>query len=172
MYALAATAIPLVLCGNYASAIALADELIPLADQKSALFFKAFGMMNKGSVLAMTRNSRESLETIRSGMAAWSSTGATLFLPSFLTYLARAHLELGQLDDAARCIGEALKAVETTRERWWEAEVYRVAGEITASGLQQAKAEAYFARALAVARQQQAKSLGVARVHEHGAALA
>jgi predicted ATPase len=158
IYALAATAIPLVLCGNYASAIALADELIPLADQKDALFFKAFGMMNKGSVLAMTRNSRESLETIRSGMAAWSSTGATLFLPSFLTYLARAHLELGQLDDAARCIGEALKAVETTQERWWEAEVYRVAGEITASGLQQAKAQSYFERALAVARQQQAKS--------------
>jgi predicted ATPase len=49
---------------------------------------------------------------------------------------------------------------ETTKERWCEAEVYRMAGEITllSSKLDAAKAETYFRRALAIARQQQAKS--------------
>ena len=62
--------------------------------------------------------------------------------------------------DAWRCIGEAMTAVETTKESGCEAEVYRIAGEIALKSPQPdaAKAEAYFERALAVARQQQAKS--------------
>ena len=77
-----------------------------------------------------------------------------------LLYLARAYAELGQFDDAWRCIGEAMTAVETTKERWCEAEVNRMAGEIALKSPEPdaAKAEAYFERALAVARQQQAKS--------------
>ena len=38
--------------------------------------------------------------------------------------------ELGLFDNAWRCIGEAITAVETTKERWLEAEVYRIGGEI------------------------------------------
>jgi predicted ATPase len=61
-----------------------------------------------------------------------------------------------------------LTAVETTKERWCEAEVNRMAGEIAlkSPGRNAAKAEAYFERALAVAREQQAKSweLRAARV--------
>ena len=68
--------------------------------------------------------------------------------------------DLGQFDDAWRCIGEAMTAVETTKEKWFEAEVHRIAGEIALMSPEPdaAKAEAYFERALAVARQQQAKS--------------
>jgi predicted ATPase len=75
-------------------------------------------------------------------------------------HLAMAYAELGQFDDARRCIGEAMTAVETTKERWWEAEVRRTAGEIALKSPEPdaVKAEAYFERALAVARQQQAKS--------------
>ena len=81
-------------------------------------------------------------------------------MPLSLTYLTRAYAELGQFDDAWRSIGEAVTIVETTKERWCEAEVNRVAGEIALKSPQRdaVKAEAYFDRALAVARQQQAKS--------------
>ena len=53
-----------------------------------------------------------------------------------------------------------MTAVETTRERWWEADVHRTAGEIALISPQPgaAKAQTYFERALTVARQQQAKS--------------
>ena len=51
-------------------------------------------------------------------------------MPTYLSYLARAYAELGQFDNAWRCIGEAMTAVETTKERWHEAEIYRIAGEI------------------------------------------
>jgi predicted ATPase len=74
--------------------------------------------------------------------------------------LAKAYAELGKFDDAWRCIGEAMTAVEMTKERLFEAEVRRIAGEISLMAPQRgaAKGEAYFKRALAVARQQQAKS--------------
>ena len=53
-----------------------------------------------------------------------------MFTPSSLSYLAKACAELGQFDDAWRCIGEAMSTVATTKESWCEAEVYRIAGEI------------------------------------------
>jgi predicted ATPase len=62
--------------------------------------------------------------------------------------------------EAWRCIGEAMTAVETTKEKWCEAEVHRVAGEIALKSPEPdaAKAEAYFERAVAVARKQKARS--------------
>jgi predicted ATPase len=78
----------------------------------------------------------------------------------YLSHLARAYAQLGQFDDAWRCIGEAMTAIETTKESWCEAEANRVAGDIALMSPQPdaAKAEGYYNRALAIARQQQAKS--------------
>jgi predicted ATPase len=83
-----------------------------------------------------------------------------VYLPFFLSHLSRAHAELGQFDDAWRCIREAMTAVETTKERWYEAEINRIAGEIALKlpRLASSQGGAYFERALAVARAQQAKS--------------
>ena len=95
-------------------------------------------------------------------------------LPLYLPCLARAHAELGQFDDAWRCIGEAMTAVETTKETWCEAEVNRIAGEIALKSPEPdvAKAEGVFrARARGCARAA-GKVLGTARSDEHGAALA
>ena len=75
--------------------------------------------------------------------------------------MTRAYAELGQFDDAWRCIDEAMTAMETTKEKWSEeAEVHRTAGKIALKLPEPdaVKAEAYFERALTVARQQQAKS--------------
>jgi predicted ATPase len=75
--------------------------------------------------------------------------------------LATAYAGNGRFDEAWRCIDEAMTAVKTTKERWWEAEINRVAGEIILKSSQPdaTKAETYIERALAVGRQQQAKSL-------------
>jgi predicted ATPase len=74
--------------------------------------------------------------------------------------LAKAHADIGQFDDAWLHIGEAMTVVVATDERWAEAELYRVAGEIALRLPQrdEIRAGTYFDRALAVARQQQAKS--------------
>ena len=94
------------------------------------------------------------------GMALYQTTGATIWKPLHLTYLAKAYAELGQLDDARSCIAKARTAVETTKECWFEAELNRTAGEIALNSPKRdvEKVQAHFERALAVARQQQAKS--------------
>ena len=111
---------------------------------------------------------------ITSGITACRSTGATLWTPLYLSNLASAYAELGQFDDAWRCVGEAMTVVETTKERWYEADINRIAGEIALKSPEPdaAKAEAYFERALAVARAATGKVLGAARGDEHGAAVA
>ncbi|HKN30931.1 MAG TPA: hypothetical protein VJY34_24895 [Roseiarcus sp.] len=88
------------------------------------------------------------------------STDSTMWMPLFLSYLARAKAEIGQFDDAGTSIGEATTAMETTHERWYEAEVSRIAGEIAFRSRERdaAKAEACFERALQIARAQHARS--------------
>jgi predicted ATPase len=157
MYALSHGAFARYQCGNYASANAAFDELAALAEQKGTLFWKAFGIMNQGCVRALTGQPSDAIRMITSG---WQSTGATMWMPFFLSYLARAHAELGKFEDAWCSIGEAMKTAETSKERWCEAELHRTAGEITllAPEPNAARAKAYFERALAVARAQRAKS--------------
>jgi class 3 adenylate cyclase/predicted ATPase len=150
-----------ILCGNYAAANARLDELIALADEKGSLYWKAAGMVWRGCLFALTGKASDAVQIITSGITAFRSTGATVLMPWSLSNLARAYAELGQFDDAWRCIGEAMTAVETTNERWLEAEVNRMAGEVALKSPKPdaTKAEAYFQRALVVARKQQAKSL-------------
>ena len=160
IYALAATSVPQLLVGNYASVNAQTDEAVAIAQEKSEVFWKAWGRILQGCVLDLTGNASEAVHQITSGIAAYQSTGATVWLRQALSYLAKAYADLGQFDDAWRSIGEAIDTTETTKETWFEAEVNRIAGEIALMGPQNdsPKAEAYFERALAVARQQQAKS--------------
>jgi predicted ATPase len=160
MYALNQTTFTHIFCGNYATANAQLDEVVALADEKGALYWKPLGIALQGWVLALSGKASDGVHLIATGITAMRSTGANIFVPLHLSHLTRAYAELGQVDDAWHCIGEAITTIETTKERWPEAEVHRIAGEITLMSPQQdaAKAEAYFDRALAVARQQQAKS--------------
>jgi predicted ATPase len=161
MFALGIPLAMLVQCGNYATATKHCDELIALANEKGALYWKAMGMLNRGNALALTGRASDALHAMISGIDAYRSAGSIAWMPLWLSYLARAYAVLRQFDDARRCISEAMKAIETTRERSCEAEVNRVTGEIAlmTPGPDTAKAQAHFDRALIVARQQQAKFL-------------
>ncbi|HWZ11830.1 MAG TPA: hypothetical protein VNX22_01680, partial [Acidobacteriaceae bacterium] len=165
------------LFGNYAVAVADTRELLVVAEEKGSPFWKTSGTMNHGSVLALTGRPLDASEMLISGISAWRTMGASVFLPMYLPHLARAHAELGQFEEAWRCIGEAMTTTETTKETWFEAEVHRVAGEIALKSPEPdvAKAQACFERALSIARAQQAKSwelraaMSMARLwHEQG----
>jgi predicted ATPase len=137
-------------CWNYTAATAEADELIALAEEKGASYWKALGTLFKGSILAMTGEASQAIQLITSGTASWRSTGATVFMPFWLSLLAIARADAGEFDEALRSIDEAMACAATTKETWCEAEIHRLAGEITLKlpNPNMAKAEAYF-RALA-----------------------
>ena len=116
--------------------------------------------MKRGLLFAVNGDAVTAVQLIDSGVNAWRSTKATVWLPIFLTHLARANAELGEFDKAWNCISEAMATIEVSKEIWWEPEIRRVAGEIALIQPKPdaAKAQAYFEHALSVARQQQAKS--------------
>ena len=173
MYSLFHTSLTTIFSGRYEAANARLDELVGLAEEKNAAFWRAGGTTHRGCALAMTGKAADALHMINTGMTALRSTGATMFSPLYLSYLARACVELGKFDDASHWISEARVAMQTSKESWWEAEIDRIEGELALkSPLDVARAEVYFERALAVARQQQAKSWELRAAMSLRAALA
>jgi class 3 adenylate cyclase/predicted ATPase len=160
MAALTLTSLTHIHCGRYAIANVQLDEVITLASEKGALFWKIGGMLVKGCLLAVTGNASTAVPMISSRLGAWRQTGTSVWTPTYVLYLARAYAELGEFDDASRSIGEAMTAVQTSKESWYEAEIHRLAGEIALClpVPDAAKAEACFECALEIAREQKAKS--------------
>jgi len=160
MYSLYFASYALICCGEYTDVNARLDELIPMATEKNAAQWRGGGMMHRGVIEALTGKASDAITTIPSGIAAWQSSGSVAFVPWYAAHMARAHAELGRFDEASREIAEALTAIEKTGETWCESDVHRIAGEIAllAPEPDVGKAKAHFARALAVARKQQAKS--------------
>jgi predicted ATPase len=159
LFALACTALTRICSRDHAAAAMHVEECIALAQEKVP-FFKMFAAAQRGCVLAQTGEATDAIQAISAEIAGLRAIGATTYGPYWLAHLALAYGALAKLDDAWRCIGEAMTAVETTKERWYQAEINRVSGEIALKSPEPdaAKAETYFDRALSIARQQQAKS--------------
>src|SRR5262249_28194526 len=101
---------------------------------------------------------------------ACRATGAEANRPYFLAQLAEAHGKVGQVEEGLAVLAEALATINKTGERYYEAEVHRLKGELLlaqagyrlqAIGHREKteEAKACFLRAIEIARQQQAKSL-------------
>jgi predicted ATPase len=130
------------------------------ADEKGSLIMKSIAALVQAEIFALNNDATVALQSSIHGLNALRSTGQTIFMPMYLSSLARTYAQLGRYDDAWSCIGEAFTSIKTRKETWCEADVYRIAGEIALEppAGDFLKAQAYFERALAVARHQQAKS--------------
>jgi predicted ATPase len=160
MYALVICSWPCAWTGNDGAAEGSLREAIALAEETGGSYWKVLGAAYLGCVLTLRDSAAKAIEAITSVLADYRASGATQLLPSIFSYLAVAHADLAQFDEAWHWIGEALARVEATKEKWAEAEIHRVAGEIAlrAPVRDAERAESHFTAALAVARQQQAKS--------------
>jgi predicted ATPase len=157
MFALTGVTATHIFCGRYEIAEAYSKELVALAEEKRSSW-KSFGVVYQGLLSALNGEAADAVQMITA--SALQPTGTTLFVPWFLAALARAYARLGLFDDAWGSFDKAIETLETGKETQWEAEVNRIGGEIAlmSSEPRVTKAEAYFDRALAVAREQQAKS--------------
>jgi class 3 adenylate cyclase/predicted ATPase len=146
--------------GNYATTETLADELFTLADKQDAVAWKQSGLLYRGWVFAVTGKVSEAIQLITPGLAAFRSTGSTYMTSGGLSLLAKSHADLGQIEKASPFIDEAKSVIKGNGETWFEANVHLIAGDIALKLPQPyaGEAETHFERALAVARQQQAKS--------------
>ncbi len=114
--------------------------------------------------LAEQEHGGAGLSQLREGLAAWWATGAELWRSQFLAVLAEAYGKDEQVEEGLSTVAEALAFVERTEERYYEAELYRLQGELTLQADKRSpeakgkEAAACFHKAIEVARSQQAKS--------------
>jgi predicted ATPase len=115
----------------------------------------------RGWALAACGHGEEGRAQIHQGLASYQAMGATAERPYYLALLAEASAKVGQTAEGLEALTEALATLAKSRVRWWEAELYRLRGELLLqhTGAQPEAAEACFQQALAVARRQQARSL-------------
>jgi predicted ATPase len=173
MYALHHTSLMHLHYGRYETARALLHELDPLTEEKPAPVWNIAGLMQRGWLSALTGRNAEAIQTLTSGIVAWrSKTGTALYMPLYLSRLAEAYAASGKPSDAWNSIDEATTAIESTKDRWYEAEVYRVAGEISLSGSDTVKSTGIFRASTFGRSPTTSKILGTTRRNEHGAALA
>ena len=138
-----------------------AETAITVATAQQVALVLTLGPIIRGWALAMQGQGAEGLTQLRQGLDAYRATGAEFQRPHFLSMLAEVHRSLGQPEAGLTALSEALTLVEKTGERYYEAELHRLKGELL---LQQATpevshAETCFQQALDLARRQQAKSL-------------
>jgi predicted ATPase len=115
----------------------------------------------RGWALAMQGQGEEGIAHLHQGLAALRAAGAELSRSRDLALLAEAYGKVGQTEAGLTVLAEALAVVDKTGERYWEAELHRLKGELLLglSTDNTTEAEACFQQALDVARRQEAKSL-------------
>jgi predicted ATPase len=119
------------------------------------------GRLFWGWALAMRGDVTAGVAHIRHGWTVHHGIGPQLLRPYYLSLLAEAYGQAGQPEAGLTALAEAMTLMATTGERWWEAELYRLKGELQLqrSLLDVGQAESCFQQALDVAHRQQARAL-------------
>jgi predicted ATPase len=138
-----------------------AEALISLATEQRSPHTRAQGSVLRGWTLAHQGQAKEGIEQLTQGMMDYRATGAEGGQPYLLAILAETYGIRGEPEAGLAVLTEALTHVDTTGERWYEPELYRLKGELLLqkSSDNQDEAETCFQHALEIARHQQAKSL-------------
>jgi predicted ATPase len=134
-----------------------AEEVAAISSEQGFALQFAFGRIMRGWCLGALGKAAEGIPSLLDGIAIWRSTGANLMTPFNLMLLAEIYGIAAQPEEGLARLAEAAELVETTQERWAEAELHRLRGTLFQSLSAYAAAEGSYYQALAVARRQSAK---------------
>jgi predicted ATPase len=164
-----------------------AEAAISLSSEKGFQYWMTVGTLYRGWAVAERGQRNEGTLQIRHGLDTLGAIGANLGRPYFLARLAGAYEKGGQAEEGLAVLADALAILDESGERFYEAEIYRLKGDLTVAesrvqgqglsvaGISQCtvqrsqvqsptsqeeeRAEANFLKAINIARTQQAKSL-------------
>ncbi len=145
--------------GDRATALKAGEELIRLSDARGSSYFSAIATALRGWVLAHEGRAHDGLLEMSRALAAVAETG--LNSRTFdLGPLAEVYGRAGQSGAGLELIERALERVSKTGERIWEAELYRIKGELLLieNAENQDLAEQCFRDAIEIAHRQKARS--------------
>jgi len=174
--ALAATYLAMLqqLCPDDATARASSEEALALTTEYKAPYYRAWSAILANYALACEKPGMATIAGLRESITAFKVSGARIRLPYYLSLLAHVCGRAGFAEDGLAAVDEGMTASRLHNERWWNAELHRVRGELLlAGGADRHEAEAAYARAIEIARTQKARSLelrsvmSMARLYQH-----
>jgi DNA-binding winged helix-turn-helix (wHTH) protein/predicted ATPase len=153
-------------CGEVSRVAELVEEQLALCQEFEIPYWRTWAMMMKGWVLSEQGRVADGAATMRAAVNQHRATGAAVGVPHFLALLADLHGRAGQVEDGLRAIDEALELMRRTGNRYFEAEIHGVRGDLllrrtddgTSAGRSAASAERCFQIALKIARSRSARS--------------
>src|SRR5215831_11549101 len=174
--ALAATYLAMLqqLCADEATARASTEKALALTTEYKAPYYRAWSAILVNYALACEKPGMATIDGLRESITAFKVSGAQIRLPYYLSLLAQVCGRAGFAEDGLAAVDEGMTASRLHNERWWDAELHRVRGELLlAGGADRHEAEAAYARAIEIARTQKARSLelrslmSMARLYQH-----
>jgi predicted ATPase len=134
------------------------EEGIEIANNQGFSYVAALGTMMEGWVDGQQGAAADGIAKLRNGVTAFKATGAGIAVPHFNTLLAELLGNTGQSVEALKTLRDAASQVERWGERWQEAEIHRVKGEVLATtpGVEASIVEQSYRRALSIAESQRA----------------
>ena len=157
--------------GEAAEVNTSATQMLQICQAHGFSAWEAAATVLKGWALAAQNSPEEGIVMIREGIDAWKEARGELLMPLFLALLAQAYQRAEEHSLALQTLDAALQVITRTGERTYAAELARQQGELCLILAQKtegvdsentrstaAQAETYFQEALAIARQQDAKS--------------
>jgi len=134
-----------------------ADQLVSLTIEQGFRQWHAQGTIYRGWVQARNGDVAEGMTLLRSGLIAFRASGTQAWLPHFLALCASACDLAGEAEDGLSLLDEAMQIVDRTGERWLEAELYRLKGQLLLRQGHTNTAEELYRKALRIAQEQEAK---------------
>jgi DNA-binding winged helix-turn-helix (wHTH) protein/predicted ATPase len=136
----------------------LADATIEQASEHGFPYYLAWGEVLRGWSRAAQGAGASAVGEIRAGIAVLRTT-ARLRLPYYCSLLAEACGLSGRANDGLEVLAQAFDDVRETGERWWDAELHRMRGDLLLATGRSGDAEQSFRTAIDIARGQRARSL-------------
>jgi len=133
-------------------------RLLALADEHEFAFIRAATYAQLGWVACLRGDLEGGTAQIQSAIELHAATGARLPRTFYMTFLIEAHLMSVRLAEGLEACGEALALSETQLDVFYDAEIFRLQGELLHASGDVEAAEASFRKALDVTHQQGARS--------------
>ncbi|MFQ6108718.1 MAG: AAA family ATPase, partial [Candidatus Aminicenantales bacterium] len=136
------------------------EELVPLSDERRFVYWQAHGIFYRGERQTLEGQVKKGIEQMKQGLSMMRATGTETCLTRLLSRKAEACKKMRQTKEGLAAITEAMDLMRRYDERYMEAELHRLKGELLLmEGETASEVEACFRKAIEVSRRQQAKSL-------------
>jgi predicted ATPase len=147
-------------CADEATAREHAERALALTTEYKAPYYRAWSAILASYALACEQPDARTIARLRESIDSFKATGARLRLPYYLSLLARVWGRAERAAQGLAAIDEGMAEARRHNERWWDAELHRLRGELLiACGADARETEAAYLRSIEIARAQQARTL-------------